>query len=151
MSDCGAHPHWLPAVLLVAGPAHPFRKAGLAAGLKNHRTGQVEDLHLAPAAFETQYLSFDTAGVAAAPSGAGVVRAVIATGDGYARSGMHPHTGQLPVKRRRTAEERAAVAEARRQAQEEAAAAVAAGTPFTITTRAPWADKQVTVRHWVCG
>jgi len=26
----------------VVGPAHPFQKDGIAAGMKNHRTGQVE-------------------------------------------------------------------------------------------------------------
>lgn len=46
----------LPAV--AAGPAHPYQKDGIAAGLKNHRAGHVEDTHLHSFAFDEQYNTY---------------------------------------------------------------------------------------------
>lgn len=56
------------------GPAHPYQKDGIAAGLKNHRGGHVEDTHLHPFIFEEQYNTFHAQGTAEAPSGLGPVR-----------------------------------------------------------------------------
>jgi hypothetical protein len=41
-----------------AGPAHPYQKDGIAAGLKNHRAGHVEDTHLHSFAFDEQYNTY---------------------------------------------------------------------------------------------
>jgi hypothetical protein len=40
------------------GPAHPYQKDGIAAGLKNHRAGHVEDTHLHSFAFDEQYNTY---------------------------------------------------------------------------------------------
>lgn len=42
----------------VVGPAHPFQKDGLAAGMRNHRAGHVEATHLGSFAFDEQYNTF---------------------------------------------------------------------------------------------
>ncbi len=42
------------------GPAHPFSKDGMAAGLRNHRAGHVEDAHLSHFHFDDQYNTFMT-------------------------------------------------------------------------------------------
>ena len=43
----------------VAGPAHPFNKDGLAAGMRNHRAGHVEVSHAFPCC-ELIYFVFNT-------------------------------------------------------------------------------------------
>jgi pre-mRNA-processing factor 17 len=45
------------------GPSHPFQKDGLAAGMKNHRTGHVEDSHMHSYAFDEQYNTFHRCGL----------------------------------------------------------------------------------------
>lgn len=45
----------------------------MAAGLRNHRAGHVEDAHMHPYHFEEQYNTFHALGYAAAPGGGGVV------------------------------------------------------------------------------
>ena len=42
------------------GPAHPFSKDSMAAGLRNHRAGHVEDAHLSHFHFDDQYNTFMT-------------------------------------------------------------------------------------------
>ena len=54
-----------------AGPAHPYSRDGLAAGLKNHFVGHVEDAHMHPIHFEQQYHNFHALGFGEAPSGIG--------------------------------------------------------------------------------
>jgi hypothetical protein len=49
------------------------------------------------------------------------------------------------AKRRKTAEEKAAAAERKQRLQEEAQQQLAAGQPFTLTNRLPWAEKQAQV------
>lgn len=58
----------------VLGPAHPYQRDGIAAGLKNHRSGHVEDAYLHPVVFEDQYHSYHGGGTAAAPGGIGTVQ-----------------------------------------------------------------------------
>jgi hypothetical protein len=60
-------------LLLLPGPAHPFQKDGLAAGLKNHRAGHVEDTHLQSYAFDEQYNTYHSMGYAAAPGSQSLV------------------------------------------------------------------------------
>lgn len=121
-----------------AGPAHPFQKDGLAAGLKNHRAGHVEDTHLHSFAFDEQYNTYHSYGYAAAPEGQGMIGAVdAAAGSVYGNA----------AKRRKTAEEKAAAQERKQRLQEEAQSQLAAGHPFTLTNRLPWADKEVKVRR----
>jgi pre-mRNA-processing factor 17 len=55
------------------GPAHPFQKDGVAAGLKNHRAGHVEDTHLQSYAFDEQYNTYHSMGYAAAPGSQSLV------------------------------------------------------------------------------
>jgi len=57
----------------VVGPAHPFTKDGVAAGLKNHTSGHVEDLHLNSVIFDEQYNRFHATSRAEAPGGDGRV------------------------------------------------------------------------------
>ena len=82
----------------VVGPAHPFQKDGIAAGMKNHRSGYVEvsspglqcrnsgvcpastltrcmlqDYHTHAFHFDSQYNTFHSYGYATAPRGEGVV------------------------------------------------------------------------------
>jgi pre-mRNA-processing factor 17 len=45
-----------------AGPAHPFTRDGIAAGLRNHRAGHVEDAHLHPLTFNDQFHTMNTYG-----------------------------------------------------------------------------------------
>jgi hypothetical protein len=51
------------------------------------------------------------------------------------------------AKRRKTAEEKAAAAERKQRLQQEAQQQLAAGQPFTLTNRLPWAEKQAQVRR----
>jgi pre-mRNA-processing factor 17 len=60
-------------LLLLPGPAHPFQKDGVAAGLKNHRAGYVEDTHLQSYAFDEQYNTYHSMGYAAAPGSQSLV------------------------------------------------------------------------------
>lgn len=122
---------------LVTGPAHPFQKDGQAAGLKNHRAGHVEDTHLHSFAFDDQYNTYHSYGYAAAPGGQGLVGAVeqAAAGSVYGNA----------AKRRRTAEEKAAAQERQQRLREEAQEQLAAGQPFALTNRMPWADKELKV------
>ncbi len=45
----------LACAFLRPGPAHPYNKDGLAAGLRNHRAGHVEDAHMNVYSFMEQY------------------------------------------------------------------------------------------------
>eukprot|EP00899_Mesostigma_viride_P009271 jgi/Mesvir1/18345/Mv14244-RA.1 len=56
---------WAP----VAGPAHPFYKDGLSRGVKNHKTGFVEDAHISHFNFDEQFNTFQARGYAADPGG----------------------------------------------------------------------------------
>lgn len=123
--------------IMLAGPAHPFQKDGLAAGLKNHRAGHVEDTHLHSFAFDEQYNTYHSYGYAAAPGGQQLVGAVEAAAGGSVYGNA--------AKRRKTAEEKAAAQERKRKLQEEAQAQLASGQPFTLTNRIPWAEKEVKV------
>lgn len=119
----------------LVGPAHPYQKDGIAAGLKNHRAGHVEDTHLHSFAFDEQYNTYHSMGYAAAPTGQGLVGQAAAAAGG---------TVYVPAaKRRKTAEEKAAAAEEKKRLQEEAAAQWASGQPFSLNVRAPWAEKEV--------
>lgn len=42
----------------LAGPSHPYTRDGIAAGMKNHRSGHVEDTHLSHFHFDDQYNTF---------------------------------------------------------------------------------------------
>eukprot|EP00775_Hariotina_reticulata_P008921 gene8921-9098_t len=121
----------------MAGPAHPFQKDGLAAGLKNHWAGHVEDTHLHSFSFDEQYNTYHSYGYAAAPTGQGVVGATqdAAAGSVYGNA----------AKRQKTTEEKAEAAARKQALQQEAQQQLEAGEPFTITNRAPWAEKQAVV------
>uniref|UniRef100_A0A383WPQ6 Pre-mRNA-processing factor 17 n=1 Tax=Tetradesmus obliquus TaxID=3088 RepID=A0A383WPQ6_TETOB len=121
----------------VVGPAHPFQKDGLAAGLKNHRAGHVEDTHLQSYAFDEQYNTYHSMGYAAAPGSQALVGKTDAAQGGTVYGNA--------AKRRKTAEEKAAAAERKQRLQQEAQAQVAAGQPFALTNRLPWAEKQAQV------
>lgn len=114
----------------VAGPAHPFQRDGIAAGLKNHRSGYVEDTHLHNFHFDNQYNTFHSYGYGDAPNGEGV----IGDADKYAE-----HGGEMAfsVKRRKTTEEKKAAA-AKKEAQNQQGAPIG---PFQVTNRQPWANK----------
>lgn len=129
----------MPCHRCVTGPAHPFQKDGLAAGLKNHRAGHVEDTHLHSFAFDEQYNTYHSYGYAAAPEGQGLIGAVDAAAGGSVYGNA--------AKRRKTAEEKAAAQERKQRLQQEAQAQLATGQPFTLTNRLPWADKEVKVRQ----
>uniref|UniRef100_A0A1D2A1Q3 Pre-mRNA-processing factor 17 n=1 Tax=Auxenochlorella protothecoides TaxID=3075 RepID=A0A1D2A1Q3_AUXPR len=103
----------------VQGPTHPSgRKAD--GGLSNHRTGHVEDSHLSSYAFDEQYNSFHSDGVAMDPS-----RPVaISLGPGVGAPPTQPQQ-----KRQRT------------QQIKVAPAPVDLTQPFTLRTRQPWAEK----------
>eukprot|EP00879_Flechtneria_rotunda_P002141 GHRR01002325.1.p1 GENE.GHRR01002325.1~~GHRR01002325.1.p1 ORF type:complete len:303 (+),score=127.78 GHRR01002325.1:221-1129(+) len=121
----------------VVGPAHPFQQDGLAAGLKNHRAGHVEDTHLHSFAFDEQYNTYHSYGYAAAPTGQGLIGATeqAAVGTVYGNA----------AKRQKTAEGKAAATVRKLALQEDAQRQLAAGEPFRLTTRAPWAGKQAEV------
>ena len=56
---------WAP----VAGPEHPYAKDGVAQGLRNSKTGYVEDASIASFMFDEQYNTFHAYGYAADPGG----------------------------------------------------------------------------------
>lgn len=57
----------------VVGPSHHSQKGPVGA-VRNHRAGHVEDANLGSYAFDEQYNQFQARGVAADPSGGGMVR-----------------------------------------------------------------------------
>lgn len=57
----------------VAGPAHPYRAQGMAAGERNHPTGHVEDAHVGTWTFEEQFNTFQAYGYSMEPGGEGFV------------------------------------------------------------------------------
>ncbi|PNW84243.1 hypothetical protein CHLRE_04g226450v5 [Chlamydomonas reinhardtii] len=122
----------------VLGPAHPYSRDGLAAGLKNHFVGHVEDAHMHPIHFEQQYHNFHALGFGEAPSGIGVVGkpvdedAVEAAEEG----------GPSAWKRRKTTQERKAEQVAR---AERLAAPFDPSAPFSLQERQPWASKQAEI------
>lgn len=77
-------------------------------------------------------------GYAAAPAGQGVVGATqdADAGSVYGKA----------AKRQKTAQDKKEAAARKQALQEEAQRQLAAGEAFTITNRAPWAEKQAVVR-----
>uniref|UniRef100_A0A061R092 Pre-mRNA-processing factor 17 n=1 Tax=Tetraselmis sp. GSL018 TaxID=582737 RepID=A0A061R092_9CHLO len=125
----------------VAGPAHPFRKDGVAAGLKNHTTGHVEDAHVDSTVFDEQYSTFHSFGYAVEPqTGTNIVGCT---------DGFKDHKGESvwtvrdkEYKRQRTTAEAKAKRAAQEEASRAAAEALANGEAWTLVSRAPWADKE---------
>lgn len=113
----------------IAGPAHPFQKDGLAAGMKNHFSGHVEDSHMNPYIFEEQYHTFHAHGFAHAPGGGGLV--------GKLNTREDEGTQEIGIKKRKTTEERKA--DAARKAELNRVHDTSA--PFTLGQRQPWASK----------
>lgn len=112
------------------GPAHPFNKDGLAAGMRNHRAGHVEDTHLHSFAFDEQYNTYHSYGRAAAPSGDGYVGTSEQDADGT--------TYSAPKRRKTTAERKA---DAARREELAAQVGVLPEGPFQLKERQPWAAK----------
>mmetsp|Transcript_18506 Transcript_18506/g.51945 ORF Transcript_18506/g.51945 Transcript_18506/m.51945 type:complete len:569 (-) Transcript_18506:353-2059(-) len=116
------------------GPAHPYNKDGLAAGLRNHRIGHVEDLYMHPYHFDEQYNTYHAMGYAHAPGGS---HEVVGNSSEWEKRQGDTVTGQ--AKRRKTTAEK----------REEAAAKMARKAPidptvpFTLEQRQPWAHKEV--------
>eukprot|EP00798_Chlamydomonas_sp_ICE-L_P006550 gene6550-3202_t len=124
------------------GPSHPYQKDGISAGMKNHRSGHVEDSHMNPYIFEEQYHSFHSQGFSEAPGGEGVVgkpsNTKGAEGSAGASSSAAPLLG---VKRPKTTAERKA--DAVRKLQKQAGDMSA---PFTLSNKQPWAQKVAEVQ-----
>eukprot|EP00877_Chromochloris_zofingiensis_P007991 jgi/Chrzof1/3445/Cz12g25200.t1 len=120
----------------VMGPEHPFQKDGLAAGMKNHRAGHVEDTHLHTYAFDEQYNTYHSIGIAAAPTGQGIIRNEVQL------AGESEHSN--PAKRRKTTAEKKAEA-ARKVELIEQAQAADPSAPYALINRQPWADKEAAV------
>ncbi|KAF5834400.1 WD40-repeat-containing domain protein [Dunaliella salina] len=118
------------------GPAHPYNKDGLAAGLRNHRIGHVEDLYMHPYHFDEQYNTYHSMGYAHAPGGS---HEIVGNSSEWEKRQGETVTGQ--AKRRKTTAEK----------REEAAAKMARmapidpTVPFTLEQRQPWAHKEVHV------
>ncbi|GBF87694.1 hypothetical protein Rsub_00405 [Raphidocelis subcapitata] len=127
----------------VLGPAHPFQRDGVAAGLRNHRAGHVEATHLHSFAFDEQYNTFHSYGYAAAPTGHGSValEAAAATAAGAGADGDGETVYGNAAKRRKTTAEKKEAA-ARRAAAAEAAGAADPEAPYELLTRQPWAEKE---------
>lgn len=104
--------------------------------MKNHRAGHVEDAHLNPYVFESQYNTFHSFGYGAAPSGHGTVGD---PGAFWQKGGEDVYS----AKRRKTTAEKKAEAERRAAEQAAAAAQADAAAPFALQNRAPWAAKEV--------
>lgn len=122
----------------VLGPVHPYSKDGISQGLKNHRSGYVQDTFMHPQHFEEQYNTFQSQGYAMAPTGQHVVRNQ--DGAGLLEDGG---SGQAR-KRQKTAAEKKAEAEkkAKRQTEE-----FDPNEPFRIHSRIPWVNKEVEVNE----
>lgn len=118
----------------VMGPAHPFQKDGLAAGMRNHRAGHVESTHLHSFAFDEQYNTFHSYGFAAAPTGQGTVALK------EAEEGDTVY-GNAAKRRKTTAEKKEAAA--RKAALQEEVEQHPPDAPFELTVRQPWAEKEV--------
>lgn len=119
----------------VAGPAHPYQKDGIAAGMKNHRAGYVEDSFMSSFHFDDQYNTFHSRGYAVAPAGQAVV------GDAVA---FKEHAGESVLVGGNTAKRRKTTAEKKEEAARKAEVqGVVPDEPFQLLTRQPWADKEV--------
>ncbi|KAK9851127.1 hypothetical protein WJX84_004948 [Apatococcus fuscideae] len=119
----------------VAGPQHPLIKDH---GIMNSRGGHVEDYNINTYHFDDQYSTFNSLGYGAAPEGTGYV------GDDAAYQ-QHQGEGTTALanrlKKKKTAEERAADAERRRQLQ----ASADPGATWSLNARQPWALKEAKV------
>ncbi|GAB4821604.1 hypothetical protein N2152v2_008650 [Parachlorella kessleri] len=111
----------------VLGPAHPTARRGVAANLRNHRSGHVEDAHLSSFAFDEQYQTFMSYGYAHDPGGQGVV----------ARAEAEPLQTEDTVYTRITAAKRQKID----KGAKEAVPPVDPTQPWTLRARQPWADK----------
>ncbi|CAK0783096.1 hypothetical protein CVIRNUC_006291 [Coccomyxa viridis] len=117
----------------VLGPAHPYQKDGVAAGMRNHRAGHVEDHHMHTFHFDDQYHTHQSYGYSIAPGGQEIV------GDQEAflsKKGDSIFTQSAPAKRQQTAAER----KAERRAKLAELADVDPDQPWALQTRQPWAD-----------
>mmetsp|Transcript_27077 Transcript_27077/g.48257 ORF Transcript_27077/g.48257 Transcript_27077/m.48257 type:complete len:581 (-) Transcript_27077:109-1851(-) len=128
----------------VAGPQHPFRKDGLARGLKNHTTGHVEDAHVDSTLFDEQYNTFHSFGYAVEPQ---TGTSVVGNAEGF-----REHKGEsvwtardLDYKRKRSTAEAKAKRAAAEEASRAAAEALENGEAWSLVARAPWAEKEVAV------
>ncbi|MEW5301226.1 MAG: hypothetical protein WDW38_004777 [Sanguina aurantia] len=122
----------------ILGPAHPYQKDGLAAGMKNHRSGHVEDAHMNQYHFDEQYNTFHSFGYAQAPSGEGLV------GD---MTGHKEHGGDnvfsAPKRQKTTAEKKAeALRKLERLTELEAQQP---DQPYSLQVKQPWANKETAV------
>ncbi|KAA6425985.1 MAG: pre-mRNA-processing factor 17-like [Trebouxia sp. A1-2] len=118
------------------GPAHPFNKDGLAAGMRNHRAGHVEDSHVHSFHFDDQYYTYHSFGHAMAPGGGQRVSDPRFLEEQQIGESVYTVTDRS--KKRKTADKKAAAAKAA-----EAAACVDPSEPWAVHNRQPWADKEV--------
>lgn len=111
----------------IVGPAHPYTQDGVAAGMKNHRSGYVEDAHVSDFHFDNQRATFDTHGFAAAPGGQHII------GDQASfeqNKGNSVFTGSAPKRQKR-------------DGPKEPLPEVDPEEAWQLNTRQPWADKDV--------
>jgi len=117
----------------VLGPSHPFQKDGIAQGMKNHRSGHVEDTFMNPYIFDEQYNTFHSLGYAHAPGGGGLV----GSDEAFKTHGGETIFGNLAKRQKTTAERKAEAA----RKEEERNQPFDPTAPFTLKQKQPWASK----------
>lgn len=115
----------------VVGPLHHNQKHALS-GVRNHRSGHVEDANLSSFSFDEQYHTFQSKGYAEDPTGGGTVRHrdLVAAGQ---ESFLPETAAEQAAKRQKTGKKAAAAAE------------FDPAQPFSLRARQPWAEKQAEV------
>lgn len=120
----------------VVGPLHANQK-DLLQGLRNHRSGHVEDANLSSYCFDDEYNTFHAHGVAHNPAGTGLVvhRDIVSgkAGPEDFPAAAAAASGKQAAKRQKTA----------KQQQQQAQQAFDPSQPFALRSRQPWADKAV--------
>ena len=111
----------------IAGPSHPFQKDGMAAGMRNHFSGHVEDTHMNDFLFDEQYNQFHKKGYCHAPGTSRLVGSLPQGEDEEQEA-----ADRIGAKRKKTAAERKAGRDAE---------PIDPTAPFTLAARQPWANK----------
>lgn len=115
----------------VVGPSHPGEKGGLSAGMRNHRSGFVEDAHLSSFSFDEQYNTYQTFGFAHDPAGQGVVLKQSQKQSSVEAPILDTvYTYSSAPKRQKT------------DAARKIVSTIDPSQPWTLRARQPWADKE---------
>ena len=112
----------------IAGPSHPFQKDGMAAGMRNHFSGHVEDTHMNNYLFDEQYNQFHKQGYCHAPGSSRLVGSLPQGEEGSEAA------DNIGIKRKKTTAERKAGKASESEPVDPTA-------PFTLAARQPWANK----------